>query len=160
MTDSPDVRAAMLPAPGHWVEVGDELRASFVGCPDLPRMGKRLAQMKREAAEQLALHGSSLEPVPVVHRSERSFISGGAIHLALSREDTPDSLGYEGATADRWHLSISEVAGRTRRPVSDAEMAGWVIAGFPEADRYTTYTLATASARHADIPTQQEESAR
>ncbi len=142
---------AALPGGGQWVSVTEDLRASFAGCPDLPRMGKRMAQLKRSARFKAELHGNSPEPVPVAGSSDRSFITREPIHLLLSFENSPDSLSYEGAPVRRWHLSMSQVLGRDRQPVSDPEILG-IIAGFPDATEVATYTVATGSAHHADIP--------
>lgn len=151
MEQNLDARNALLPGGGHWFEL-TEIRSWFAGCPDLPRMGKRLAQMKRAAQEQAQAHGSSPEPVPVVRCADRSFVSGTPIHLTLSYEDRSDGLICPDAPLLRWHLSISERIGRDQRAVSEAELIGWVMAGFPDATTVATYTLATAAARHSDIP--------
>ena len=113
---------------------------------------KRIAQMRREAAHHALLHGDSPAPVPVCRKSDRSFISGQPVHLALSRENLPETLGYLDAPTVRWHLSISAITDRRRYPATEDELIGWIVAGFPEATRVAIYTLATAAAIHADIP--------
>lgn len=140
------------PKAGRWLQIDSELRAAFTGCPELPRMTKRISQMRREAAHHALLHGPSTAPMPVCRKPDRSFITAAPIHLALSREDTPDNPAYLDAPTARWHLSISLIVGGQRHPASDTELTGWILAGFPEASRVATYTLTDGVAIHADIP--------
>ena len=137
---------------GRWLQIDEELRAAFTGCPDLPRMAKRISQMRREAAHHALLHGSSSAAVPVCRKPDRSFITVAPIHLALSRETTPDHLNYLDAPTLRWHLSISQIIGRERHPTSNTELTGWFLAGFPEASHVATYNLTNGGAIHANIP--------
>lgn len=152
MSDDVWASQAMSSGGGHWLTIDEDLRASFAGCPDLTRMGKRLSQMKRSARLKAAEQGASPGPSATVAVSERSYITREPIHLILSYADQPESLSYAGAPAVRWHLSMSQTVGRDRHPVTDAEIAGWIMAGFPAATRVATYTLGTGSALHADIP--------
>ena len=146
------IKGAVLPGAGSWVEIDDSLRQSFAGCPDLPRMGKTLARMKR-AARQAAFDYPDGGRESLVHQRSRSFLPPYyRVDLSLSYETTPDSLTYEDCPVHRWHLSMSTDTDTRREPVHQAELAGWIMAGFLDATRYAEYTLATATARHADIP--------
>jgi hypothetical protein len=136
-----------VPAHGYRFELTQDLRNSFAGCPDRPRMSRTLQEMKL-AARQDAADRASAEPPKLIRRRERSFITGKPLDLALTYGDAADP-SHPGP---QWHLSESEMVGGRRQPVSEAELAGWVIAGFDQATRFTTYTLATGTARHADIP--------
>ena len=143
--------AAATPGLSAWVDLDEELRLAFADCPDFPRMGKRMAQLRREAAHRALLH-TRADLIPEAGRMERSFIAQGPIHLSLSRHDRPVIVGSEVAMIGRWHLSISRLVGRDRQPAENAELIGWIIAGFPEATRITIYMLNTGTAIHADIP--------
>ena len=146
------IENAMMPGAGSWVDVAEPLRESFAGCPDLPRMSEMLTQMKT-AARQAAQDYQDDPRRSIINQESRSFIPPyNRVDLSLSYETTPGGLTYQDCPVLRWHLSMSTVADGHRQPVQQAELAGWVMAGFTEANRYAEYTMATATARHADIP--------
>lgn len=165
MTPDSAASDAVFPLAGAWYDLSDEMRESFAGCPDAPRMRSTIEGLQKDAhrrrrqwARQLS--GSSTQPekrytsdgVAFAEGPKViSFITRSRLRVGLSYDDVPNNA-YKDAPQRRWHLSISECTGGDHTLVSEAEVVGWVLAGFPHAKTCAVFVPATAAARHAEIP--------
>lgn len=107
---------------------------------------------RREAGKTIArLMRSSVTPGPVgaiknTGRSDFALLDPG-VQIGLFLDFTDQPLPH-------WHLSISRATGRRlehRTATSVAEITAWIQSGFPATTGFLTYTLATGTARHAEV---------